>query len=233
MGQKVHPYGFRIGVNKGWQSRWYATDKDFSKFVKEDYEIRRYLKDYRVHQQGLTKEDLEMKEKFKQAGISKVEIERVPPDKVSVIIHAARPGVIIGRGGEDITKLKKKLLEIVPGADLRIDVREVKIPEVDAELVAQQIAYRIEQRVSHRRAMKRAVEQAMKAGAQGIKVYSKGRLAGAEIARKEWYLKGRVPLQTLRADIDYAQATAFTKYGTIGIKVWIYKGDILKKEIGE
>jgi len=231
MGQKVHPYGFRIGVNKGWFSRWFASDKDSSRFVKEDYEIRSFLKDYRPHQQGLTKEDMELKGKFKQAGISKVEIERVPPNRMSVIIHAARPGVLIGRGGEEVNKLKKRLLKIVPYAELHIDIKEVKVPELDAELVAQQIAYRIEQRVSHRRAMKRAVEQAMKAGAQGIKVYSKGRLAGAEIARKEWYLRGRVPLQTLRADIDYAQATAFTKYGTIGVKVWIYKGDILKREV--
>ncbi|HOK23171.1 MAG TPA: 30S ribosomal protein S3 [Candidatus Hydrothermia bacterium] len=216
MGQKVHPYGFRIGVNKGWQSHWYAPDISYSKFVKEDYKLRKYINT-----------------RFKEAGVSKVEIERVLPDKISVSIYTAKPGVIIGKGGKEVESLKKELTEIASYKDIHVDVREVKIPEIDAALVAQQIAFRIEQRVSHRRAMKRAVEQAIKSGALGIKVYSKGRLAGAEIARKEWYLKGRVPLQTLRADIDYAQCTAFTKYGTIGIKVWIYKGDILKKESEE
>jgi small subunit ribosomal protein S3 len=216
MGQKVHPYGFRIGVNKGWLSRWYADDTHYRKFVKEDYEIRKYIR-----------------ARFKEAGISRVEIERVLPDKISISIYTAKPGMIIGRGGKEIESFKKEIAAIAPYKDLHIDVKEVKTPEIDASLVAQQIAFRIEQRVSHRRAMKRAVEQAIKAGAQGIKVYSKGRLAGAEIARKEWYLKGRVPLQTLRADIDYAQETAFTKYGTIGVKVWIYKGDILKKPTEE
>lgn len=216
MGQKVHPYGFRIGVNKGWLSRWYANDILYKRFVKEDNELRNFIRG-----------------RFREAGISRVEVERVLPDKISISIYTAKPGMIIGKGGKEVESLKSELLKIAPYKDLRIDVKEVKNPETDASLVAQQIAMRIEQRVSHRRAMKRAVELALKSGALGIKVYSKGRLAGAEIARKEWYKRGRVPLQTLRADIDYAQETAFTKYGTIGIKVWIYKGDILEKKTEE
>jgi len=211
MGQKVHPIGFRIGVNKDWQSHWFARGKDYEKFLHEDLKIREYVR-----------------RRFKEAGISKVILDRAA-DKLSVTIHTARPGMVIGRRGQEVESLRRELTQLVGYKDININVVEVRIPETDAELIAQNLAARIEQRVSHRRAMKRAVEMAMRMGAKGIKVWAKGRLAGAEIARKEWYLKGRVPLQTLRADIDYAEATAYTKYGTIGIKVWVYKGDILEK----
>lgn len=211
MGQKVHPIGFRIGVNKDWQSHWFARGKDYEKFLHEDLKIREYVR-----------------KRFKEAGISKVIVDRAA-DKLSVTIHTARPGMVIGRRGQEVESLRRELTQLVGYKDININVVEVRIPETDAELIAQNLAARIEQRVSHRRAMKRAVEMAMRMGAKGIKVWAKGRLAGAEIARKEWYLKGRVPLQTLRADIDYAEATAYTKYGTIGIKVWVYKGDILEK----
>jgi len=211
MGQKVHPIGFRIGVNKDWQSHWFARGKDYEKFLHEDLKIREYVR-----------------KRFKEAGISKVILDRAA-DKLSVTIHTARPGMVIGRRGQEVESLRRELTQLVGYKDININVVEVRIPEADAELIAQNLAARIEQRVSHRRAMKRAVDMAMRMGAKGIKVWAKGRLAGAEIARKEWYLKGRVPLQTLRADIDYAEATAYTKYGTIGIKVWVYKGDILEK----
>ncbi|RKY99089.1 MAG: 30S ribosomal protein S3 [Candidatus Hydrothermota bacterium] len=211
MGQKVHPIGFRIGINKDWQSHWFARGKDYEKFLHEDLKIREYVR-----------------KRFKEAGISKVIVDRAA-DKLSVTIHTARPGMVIGRRGQEVESLRRELTQLVGYKDININVVEVRIPETDAELIAQNLAARIEQRVSHRRAMKRAVEMAMRMGAKGIKVWAKGRLAGAEIARKEWYLKGRVPLQTLRADIDYAEATAYTKYGTIGIKVWVYKGDILEK----
>ncbi|MCD6132619.1 MAG: 30S ribosomal protein S3 [Candidatus Hydrothermae bacterium] len=211
MGQKVHPIGFRIGINKDWQSHWFARGKDYEKFLHEDLKIKEYVR-----------------KRFKEAGISKVIVDRAA-DKLSVTIHTARPGMVIGRRGQEVESLRRELTQLVGYKDININVVEVRIPETDAELIAQNLAARIEQRVSHRRAMKRAVEMAMRMGAKGIKVWAKGRLAGAEIARKEWYLKGRVPLQTLRADIDYAEATAYTKYGTIGIKVWVYKGDILEK----
>jgi len=211
MGQKVHPIGFRIGINKDWQSHWFARGKDYEKFLHEDLKIREYVR-----------------KRFKEAGISKVIVDRAA-DKLSVTIHTARPGMVIGRRGQEVESLRRELTQLVGYKDININVVEVRIPETDAELIAQNLAARIEQRVSHRRAMKRAVEMAMRMGAKGIKVWAKGRLAGAEIARKEWYLKGRVPLQTLRADIDYAEATAYTKYGTTGIKVWVYKGDILEK----
>ena len=211
MGQKVHPIGFRIGINKDWQSHWFARGKDYEKFLHEDLKIREYVR-----------------KRFKEAGISKVIVDRAA-DKLSVTIHTARPGMVIGRRGQEVESLRRELTQLIGYKDININVVEVRIPETDAELIAQNLAARIEQRVSHRRAMKRAVEMAMRMGAKGIKVWAKGRLAGAEIARKEWYLKGRVPLQTLRADIDYAEATAYTKYGTIGIKVWVYKGDILEK----
>ena len=211
MGQKVHPIGFRIGINKDWQSHWFARGKDYEKFLHEDLKIREYVR-----------------KRFKEAGISKVIVDRAA-DKLSVTIHTARPGMVIGRRGQEVESVRRELTQLVGYKDININVVEVRIPETDAELIAQNLAARIEQRVSHRRAMKRAVEMAMRMGAKGIKVWAKGRLAGAEIARKEWYLKGRVPLQTLRADIDYAEATAYTKYGTTGIKVWVYKGDILEK----
>ncbi|RKY97385.1 MAG: 30S ribosomal protein S3 [Candidatus Hydrothermota bacterium] len=216
MGQKVHPIGFRLGVNKDWQAHWFASGKKYAEILHEDLQIRDYIR-----------------KRFKDAGISKVIIDRAA-DKVSVTILTSRPGLVIGRRGQEVESLRNELIKLTGRKEMHINVEEVRTPEIDAELVAQNIASKIEQRVSHRRAMKRAVELAMRSGAKGIKVQCKGRLGGAEIARKEWYHDGRVPLQTIRADIDYAEATAITKYGTIGVKVWIYKGDILKpKEIPE
>jgi len=199
MGQKVHPAGFRLGYIKDWQ------------LLQEDIKIRQYIR-----------------ERLKDAGISKVIIDRAA-DRLSINIYTARPGLVIGKRGSEVEGLRRELIELTGKKELNINVHEVRIIETDAQLVAQSIAQKIEQRISHRRAMKRAVEMAMKMGAKGIKISTKGRLGGAEIARKEWYHKGRVPLQTLRADIDYAFATAYTKYGTVGVKVWIYKGDVFKK----
>ena len=215
MGQKVHPIGFRLGINKDWKAHWFARGKDYEKYLQEDLKIRDYIK-----------------EKFKDAMVSKVVIDRAS-DRLSISIYSARPGLVIGRKGQEVEALRKTLSKMLNYRDLNINVIEIKVPEVDAQLVAQNIARKIEQRVSHRRAMKRAVETALKMGAKGIKIYAKGRLAGAEIARKEWYLKGRVPLQTIRADIDYGEATAFTRYGTVGVKVWIYRGDILERPMEE
>ncbi len=210
MGQKVHPIGFRLGINKDWLSRWYA-EKDYADLLHEDLAIRRYLKERLYH-----------------AGVSKIEIER-PSGKskrARVIIHVARPGLVIGRKGAEIEKLREDL-EKKFNREIHITIKEVKQPELDAQLVAENIAYQLERRVSFRRAMKRSVQAAMRAGAKGIKVSCAGRLAGAEIARREWYREGRVPLQTIRADIDYGFAEAITKYGKIGVKVWIFKGEIL------
>ncbi len=215
MGQKVHPIGLRVGVNKDWAAHWFASGKNYAKLLQEDLKIRDYIR-----------------KRFRDAGISKIIIDRAA-DKISVNIHTSRPGLVIGRRGQEVESLRRELVKLIGKKDIQINVNEVRVPETDAELVAQNIASRIEQRVSHRRAMKRAVDMAMRAGAKGIKVQCKGRLGGAEIARKEWYHQGRVPLQTIRADIDYAEATAVTKYGTIGVKVWIYKGDILKPKGGE
>ncbi len=216
MGQKVNPIGFRIGINKDWNAHWYAkANSDYRKFLSEDLNIKRYIS-----------------KRLEEAGISKVVIDRAS-DRLSVNIYTGKPGIVIGRKGQEVEALKKGLLSMLPYRDININVIEVKVPETDAALVAQNLARRLEQRVSHKRAMKRAVETAIKMGAKGIKIHAKGRLLGAEIARKEWYMRGRVPLQTLRADIDYGEATAFTKYGTIGVKVWIYKGDVLGKSVEE
>ncbi len=215
MGQKVHPVGFRLGINKDWKAHWFARGKDYERYLQEDLKIRDYIKS-----------------RFKDAMVSKVVIDRAS-DRLSISIYSARPGLVIGRKGQEVESLRKTLSKMLNYRDLNINVVEIKVPEVDAQLVAQNIARKIEQRVSHRRAMKRAVETALKMGAKGIKIYAKGRLAGAEIARKEWYLKGRVPLQTIRADIDYGEATAFTRYGTVGVKVWIYRGDILERPMEE
>ncbi len=210
MGQKVHPIGFRLGINKNWLSRWYA-EKDYADLLHEDLAIRRYLK-----------------ERLYNAGVSKIEIER-PSGKskrVRIIISVARPGLVIGRKGAEIEKLRDDL-EKKFKREIHITIKEVKQPELDAQLVAENIAYQLERRVSFRRAMKRSVQAALKAGAKGIKISCAGRLAGAEIARTEWYREGRVPLQTIRADIDYGFAEAITKYGKIGVKVWIFKEEIL------
>lgn len=206
MGQKVNPIGLRIGINKTWNSRWFA-DKNYAKFLHEDLKIRNYLK-----------------KQFYHAGIADVVIER-SPEKAKVIIYTARPGSIIGKKGAELENLKKNLQKFTKN-EIFIQVEEVRKPELSAVLVAENVALQLERRVAFRRAMKKAVTAAMRAGAKGIKISCAGRLAGAEIARTEWYREGRVPLQTLRADIDYGVATAKTKYGVIGVKVAIFKGEV-------
>ncbi|MDL1971772.1 MAG: 30S ribosomal protein S3 [Deltaproteobacteria bacterium] len=210
MGQKVHPIGFRLGITKTWISRWYA-EKEYPKFIVEDYNIRSFIKNKLYH-----------------AGISKIEIERAV-NRVHIKIHTARPGVVIGKKGTEIEKIKSDL-ERKLKRETMIDVLEVRHPEIDAQLVAENIALQLERRVAFRRAMKRAVTTALRFGAKGIKVECSGRLGGAEMARTEWYREGRVPLHTLRADIDYGLAEAKTIYGIIGVKVWIFKGEILEEE---
>lgn len=207
MGQKVHPYGFRLGYNKNWLSRWFSK-KDYPGFVLEDDKIRKYTKKVLFH-----------------AGISKIEIERAG-GKVRIIVHTARPGIVIGRKGVEIEKIRDNMRKKF-GREIAIEVVEIRRPETDAQLVAESIATQLERRVAFRRAMKRTVGIARKFGAEGIKVACAGRLAGAEIARSEWYRDGRVPLQTLRADLDFGFAEAKTTYGVIGVKVWIFKGEIL------
>jgi len=209
LGQKVHPYGFRLGYNKNWLSRWYSK-ANYPKYVYEDKQIRKFVK-----------------EKLYHAGISKIEIERAA-DKVRLIIYTARPGIVIGRKGVEIEKLRQELKKKF-NYDIVIEVNEIRRPEIDAQLVAENVALQLERRVAFRRAMKRSISLAQKFGAQGIKISCSGRLAGAEIARTEWQREGRVPLHTLRADIDYGFAIAKTTYGVIGVKVWVYKGDILNE----
>ena len=208
MGRKVHPYGFRLGVIRDWKARWYAEGGDYANLLHEDLRIRRLI-------QGAAG----------RAGISNVEIERFP-NQVSVTIWTARPGIVIGRKGSAVKMLRKELEEMT-GKRVSVDVQEVAQPELDAKLVAENVISQLERRISHNRAMKRVVQSAMRSGAQGIKVMCKGRLHGSEMARQAWQREGRVPLQTLRADIDYAQNEAHTTYGCIGVKVWIYKGEIL------
>ena len=211
MGQKVNPIGMRLQVNRTWDSRWYAESKDFGNLLLEDIKMREFIK-----------------EDCKQAGISRVIIER-PHKKCRVTVHTARPGVIIGKKGADIETLRKKLAAMTD-SELHLNIVEVRKPEMDAQLVAENIAQQLERRVSFRRAMKRSVQNTMRMGALGIRVNVAGRLGGAEIARTEWYREGRVPLHTLRADIDYAHAEAMTAYGIIGIKVWIFKGEIMEHD---
>src|ERR671916_698422 len=211
MGQKVNPIGLRLGINKTWDSRWFANEGEYGQLLHEDFKIRAsLLKD------------------LKQAAVSKIVIER-PHKKCRVTIHTARPGIVIGKKGADIEKLRKKVAAMTK-SEVHINIVEVRKPEVDAHLVAQSIAQQLERRVAFRRAMKRAVQSSMRLGAQGIRINCSGRLGGAEIARMEWYREGRVPLHTLRADIDYGVATAFTTYGTCGVKVWIFKGEILEHD---
>jgi len=212
VGQKTHPHGFRLGFNKQWSSRWFSKGTEYPRLVHEDLKMRKMIK-----------------ERYYHAGIAEIDVERVGP-KVRIIIHTARPGIVIGRGGKEIENLKSLLQEIVQ-KEVYIDIREVDKPELNALLVAEGIAVQLEKRIAYRRAMRRAVEIAMKMGAKGIKVMCSGRLGGVEIARSEWYLKGRLPLQTLRADIDYGFTEAFTTYGQIGIKVWIYRTDIDKQKV--
>lgn len=210
MGQKANPIGLRLGINKTWDSRWYArSHKEYSRLLKEDGEIRRFLR-----------------KKLSQAGVSKIIIER-PAKKACISILTARPGLIIGKKGSDIEKLRSSLEKIASG-DVTLNIVEVRKPEIDAQLVADGVAQQLEKRVSFRRAMKRAVQSALRQGALGIRINCAGRLGGAEIARTEWYREGRVPLHTLRADVDYGVGRANTTYGVCGIKIWIYKGDILE-----
>lgn len=206
MGQKTHPYGFRLGVNRTWKSRWFAT-KEYGDLLHEDLRLKRLLK-----------------QRFYHAGISRIETERAA-NKLTLMIYTSRPGIIIGRKGSEIERLKGELQRLT-GREIFINIQEVHKPELDAQLVAENIAQQLEKRVAFRRAMRRAVDTALRFGAQGIKVMCSGRLNGAEIARSEWYLHGRLPLHTLRADIDYGFAEAFTTYGVIGVKVWIYRGEI-------
>ena len=211
MGQKVNPIGMRLQVNRTWDSRWFAESKDFGNLLLEDLRMRDFIR-----------------EECKQAGVSRVIIER-PHKKCRVTIHTARPGVIIGRKGSEIEVLRKKLAAMTD-SELHLNIVEVRKPELDAQLVAESITQQLERRVSFRRAMKRAVQNAMRMGALGIRVNVAGRLGGAEIARTEWYREGRVPLHTLRADIDYALAEAKTPYGIIGVKVWLFKGEIMEHD---
>ena len=207
MGQKLNPIGLRVGINRTWDSRWFA-DRDYAKMLHEDLRLKKYLH-----------------KRLAQAGVSRVVIER-PAKKARVTIHSARPGVVIGKKGADIEKLRGDLAKMT-GGDVHLNIVEIRKPEIDAKLVAENIGQQLERRVAFRGAMKRAVQSAMRLGAQGIRITCSGRLGGAEIARTEWYREGRVPLHTLRADIDYGEATAKTTYGTCGVKVWVFKGEIL------
>jgi small subunit ribosomal protein S3 len=211
MGQKVNPVGLRLGINRTWDSRWYARRGEYSKLLHEDIKIRDYL----------------MKQ-LKQAAVARIVIER-PHKKCRITIHSGRPGVVIGKKGADIDKLRKEVSKMTD-SEVIINIVEIRKPEIDAHLVAESIAQQLERRVAFRRAMKRAVQSAIRLGAGGIRINCSGRLGGNEIARMEWYREGRVPLHTLRADVDYGTATAFTTYGTCGVKVWIFKGEILEHD---
>jgi small subunit ribosomal protein S3 len=214
MGQKVHPIGIRLGITKDWASKWYADSKQYPEYVHTDFRVREFLKN-----------------KLKEASVSRIQIER-PARKANITIHTARPGIVIGKKGEDIEKLRAEVSSMMdlPMQDVRINIAEIRKPELDAQLVAEGIAQQLERRVMFRRAMKRAVTNTMRLGAQGIKVKVGGRLNGAEIARSEWYREGRVPLHTFRADIDYGFAEAKTTYGIIGVKVWVFRGEVIGKK---
>ena len=207
MGHKVHPLSFRLGYTKQWTSRWFAKRKTYAQWLKEDIEVRAWLK-----------------RELLNAAVAKIEIER-PGEKLRVIVHTARPGVIIGRRGAEIDRLRE-VLHGKTQREIAIDIREIKAPAIEAQLIAQNVAFQLEKRIAFRRAMKKAIQMAREGGAKGIKIHCDGRLAGAELSRREGYLDGKVPLGTLRADIEYGFAEAFTTYGTIGVKVWIYKGDV-------
>ena len=208
MGRKVHPIGFRLKINKTWESRWFANPDKYADQLHEDRTIRDLI--YEI---------------APRAGISRIEIERFP-NSVQITVHTSKPGIVIGRKGVTVKEMRRAIQELT-GTSVKLDISEIKIPDLDARLVAENIANQLERRISHRRAMQRAVNQAMRQGAQGIKVMCSGRLAGVEMARKEWVREGRVPAQTLRADLDFAREEALTTYGRIGVKVWIYKGDVL------
>src|SRR5450432_203237 len=210
MGQKINPTGFRLAVNRNWTSKWYANSKNYGPTLAQDIRIREYLG-----------------KKLSHASVSKITIER-PAKNARITIHSARPGVVIGKKGEDIETLRSDLKRMM-GGDVGLNIEEIRKPEIDAQLIADSIAQQLEKRIMFRRAMKRAMQNAMRLGAQGIKIMSSGRLNGIEIARKEWYREGRVPLHTLRADIDYGTSEAQTTYGIIGVKVWIFKGEVFDK----
>jgi len=212
MGQKVNPIGIRLGISRDWTSRWYADTGNFAELVNMDFQVREFLK-----------------KKLSQASVSKIQIER-PARKAHITVHTARPGIVIGKKGEDIERLRVELARMMsmPIGDVRINIAEIRKPELDAQLVAEGIAQQLERRVMFRRAMKRAVTNTMRLGAQGVKIQVGGRLNGAEIARSEWYREGRVPLHTFRAEIDYGLAEARTTYGVIGVKVWIFKGEVFE-----
>ncbi len=212
MGQKTHPHGFRLGFNKQWSSRWFSRGPEYARLIHEDLKMKK-----------------DVKEKYFHAGIAEVAVERVGP-KVRVLVHTSRPGIIIGRGGKEIESLKA-FLEKICKKEVYVDIREIEKAELNALLVAEGIAVQLEKRIAYRRAMRKAVESALRTGAKGIKIMCAGRLGGVEIARTEWYLRGQLPLQTLKADIDYGFTEAFTTYGQIGIKVWIYKGEVEKAKM--
>jgi small subunit ribosomal protein S3 len=212
MGQKINPVGLRLGITRTWDSRWYAKRADIAKLVHEDVKVRDFLD----------------KKSFRREGISKIEIERKSNNKLRITIHTAKPGVIIGRGGDKIDEVKKDL-EKLTGKSVFLNIQEIKQPDTDAKLIAENIAMQLEKRVSHRRATKQVISRALRAGAKGIKILCSGRLNGAEIARREWVREGRVPLHTLRADIDYATDVAITTFGCVGVKVWVFKGEKIGK----
>jgi len=214
LGRKVHPYGFRLGFNKDWLAHWYAEGEEYANLLQEDIAIRRAIR-----------------EQVGQAGIGVIEIERFP-NQVSIVVHTARPGIIIGRKGSNVNALRQRLEELT-SKKIRLDIVEIEKPELSAPLVAENIASQLEKRISHKRAMRQAATRSLRMGAEGIKISCSGRLTGAEMARREWVREGRVPLHTLRADIDYAQREALTTFGRIGVKVWIYKGDVLPEAAGE
>jgi small subunit ribosomal protein S3 len=216
MGQKVNPIGIRLGITKEWSSKWFANTQTFPDYVEQDHRIRAFLR-----------------QRLKDASVSRIQIER-PAKKANIAIHTARPGIVIGKKGEDIEKLRAEVAKLLgmPLHDVRLNIAEIRKPELDAQLVAEGIAQQLERRVQFRRAMRRAVTNTMRIGAQGIKVRVSGRLNGAEIARSEWYREGRVPLHTFRADIDYGLAEAKTTYGVIGVKVWVFRGEVLKSSAG-
>jgi len=211
MGQKVNPIGLRLGINRTWDSRWFAGKENYADLLHEDLRIRKYLR-----------------KRLSQAGIAKIVIER-PAKKARITIHTARPGVVIGKKGQDIETMRRYLQDMT-GNDVSLNIVEIRKPEIDAQLIAENIAQQLERRVAFRRAMKRAVQSAMRLGAEGIRINCAGRLGGAEIARTEWYREGRVPLHTLRADVDYGEGSAHTTYGVCGVKVWVYKGEIMEHD---
>ncbi len=209
MGRKIHPTGFRLKINRDWDARWFAEGNRYTQLLKEDFDIRRFIR-----KQG------------ERAGISRIEIERYP-NQLLVNIHTARPGIVIGRKGEAVKQLRQDLEKLTDGKKVKVEVTEIDKPDIDAHLIAANVAGQLERRIGHSRAIKRAIGQAMRQGAQGIRIEVSGRLAGADMARREWQSEGRIPRNTLRADVDYGTAEALTTFGRIGIKVWVYKGDIL------